>query len=123
MSDYLTRFAPSPTGRLHLGHAASAFHVWQAADRAGGQVLLRIEDIDQTRCRPEYTDGIFEDLSWLGFTWPGTPRIQSEHFADYKKVVERLTELGLTYRCFRTRREMAEETAEEVSGKTDSMLG
>ncbi|MAN75037.1 MAG: tRNA glutamyl-Q(34) synthetase GluQRS [Henriciella sp.] len=110
MSDYLTRFAPSPTGRLHLGHAASAFHVWQAADRAGGQVLLRIEDIDQTRCRPEYTDGIFEDLSWLGFTWPGTPRIQSEHFADYKKVVERLTELGLTYRCFRTRREMAEET-------------
>ena len=116
MSDFLTRFAPSPTGRLHLGHAASAFHVWKAAERAGGDVLLRIEDIDQTRCKPEFTDGILEDLAWLDFYWTGPLRIQSEHFADYARVVERLTELGLTYRCFRTRTEMAAET--EAAGLT-----
>ena len=110
MSDFLTRFAPSPTGRLHLGHAASAFHVWQAAERAGGRVLLRIEDIDPTRCRPEYTDAIFEDLAWLGLSWAPPVRIQSEHISDYDGVVAGLVSRGLAYRCFRTRKEMAEET-------------
>ena len=112
MSDFVTRFAPSPTGRLHLGHAASAFHVWEAARRAGGKVLLRIEDIDQTRCKPEYTDAIFEDLAWLGFDWDNEVRIQSEHFSDYESVVETLTSLGLAYRCFRSRSDIAEEQAE-----------
>lgn len=110
MSDYLTRFAPSPTGLLHLGHAASAFHVWQAAERAGGKVLLRIEDIDPTRCKPEFTAAIFEDLAWLGFSWETPVRIQSEHIADYDAVVANLVSRGLAYRCFRTRKDMAEAT-------------
>jgi glutamyl-Q tRNA(Asp) synthetase len=109
VSDFVTRFAPSPTGFLHLGHAASAIRVWDAARRAGGEVLLRIEDIDQTRCRPKYTAAIYDDLAWLGFEWDEPPRVQSEHFGDYAAVVERLTGLGLTYRCFRTRREIAAE--------------
>ncbi len=111
MTEFITRFAPSPTGLLHLGHVASAFHVWKAAERAGGKVLLRIEDIDPGRCKPEYTDAIFEDLAWLGLEWSGDVRVQSDHVTDYLKVVERLTGLGLTYRCFRTRREIAEEQA------------
>ena len=109
MSDFLTRFAPSPTGLLHLGHAASAFHVWQAAERAGGKVLLRIEDIDPTRCKPEFTDAIFEDLAWLGFSWETPVRIQSEHIPDFDRVVADLVSCGLAYRCFRTRKDMAEE--------------
>ncbi|MEQ9315420.1 MAG: glutamate--tRNA ligase family protein, partial [Henriciella sp.] len=113
MTEFVTRFAPSPTGRLHLGHAASAFHVWDAARRNGGKVLLRIEDIDTGRCRPEYTDAIHEDLEWLGFEWDTPVRIQSEHFADYEKVLDRLTAVGLTYRCFRTRSEIGELQAEE----------
>ncbi|WP_084420858.1 tRNA glutamyl-Q(34) synthetase GluQRS [Henriciella litoralis] len=108
MPDFVTRFAPSPTGRLHLGHAASAFHVWQAAERAGGTVLLRIEDIDQTRCKPEFTKAILEDLAWLGFSWDGPVRIQSEHFADYEAVTHDLARRGLAYRCFLTRREIGE---------------
>ncbi len=111
MTGFVTRFAPSPTGYLHLGHAASAFHVWDAARRAGGRVLLRIEDIDLGRCKPEYTEAIFEDLAWLGFEWDGPVRIQSEHFQDYERVVDHLTALGLTYRCFRSRSDIAEEQA------------
>lgn len=107
MSGFLTRFAPSPTGRLHLGHAASAFAVWDAARRAGGEVRLRIEDIDLTRCRPEYETAILEDLAWLGLAWDGPVRRQSEHFADYRAVLDRLRARGLIYRCFRTRREIA----------------
>lgn len=114
MSDFLTRFAPSPTGRLHLGHAASAFHVWKAAERAGGRVLLRIEDIDPTRCKPEYTKAIFEDLAWLRFSWETPVRIQSEHIGDYDGVVADLVSRGLAYRCFRTRKDIAEET--EIAG-------
>lgn len=107
MSDYITRFAPSPTGRLHLGHAVSAFNVWAAAAEAGGQVRLRIEDIDQTRCKPEYETGILEDLSWLGLSWDGPIRRQSDHFSDYRAVLDTLRARGLIYRCFRTRREIA----------------
>lgn len=104
---FITRFAPSPTGHLHLGHAASAFHVWDAARAAGGKVLLRMEDIDQTRCRPEYEASILQDLHWLGLVWEGPVRRQSEHFETYANVLEALQQRGLVYRCFRTRREIA----------------
>ena len=106
MSDFRTRFAPSPTYYLHLGHAASALHVWRAAERSGGEVLLRIEDIDTTRCRPEYSEAIYEDLRWLGLSWPQPVRIQSQHFGDYTAVVEDLRARGLAYRCFRSRAEL-----------------
>lgn len=107
MADFLTRFAPSPTGHLHLGHAASAFAVWDAARANGGRVRLRLEDIDQTRCRPEYETSILEDLEWLGLDWDGPVRRQSEHFDDYARVLDTLEGKGLIYRCFRTRREIA----------------
>ena len=107
MSGFRTRFAPSPTYYLHLGHAASAFHVWQAAERADGEVLLRIEDIDTTRCQPEYTQAIYEDLRWLGFDWPEPVRVQSDHFEAYAQCVDQLWARGLAYRCFRTRSELA----------------
>ena len=108
MSDFRTRFAPSPTYYLHLGHAASAFYVWQAAEQAGGEVLLRIEDIDTTRCRPEYTQAIYNDLRWLGLDWPEPVRVQSEHFQDYAQTVDTLRDRGLAYRCFRTRTDLAQ---------------
>ena len=98
----LTRFAPSPTGYLHLGHAYAAMQAFGF----GGECFLRIEDIDHTRCRPEYTDAIFEDLSWLGFTWPKPVRIQSQHRADYALVIDALRARGLVYRCFKTRKEL-----------------
>jgi len=109
MSDYVTRFAPSPTGYLHLGHAASAFAVWAAAEAADGKVLLRLEDIDQTRCRPEYDAGILEDLEWLGLHWHGAVRRQAEHFDQYRSVLDALQARGLLYRCFRTRKEVLAE--------------
>ncbi|MCW5937038.1 MAG: tRNA glutamyl-Q(34) synthetase GluQRS [Fimbriimonadaceae bacterium] len=99
-----SRFAPSPTGLLHLGHAYSA---WFAREH-GDQFLLRIEDIDPTRCRPEFTDAIYEDLAWLGFTWETPARVQSEHLDDYRAALGRLQELGTVYRCFCTRRDIAE---------------
>lgn len=107
LPEFLTRFAPSPTGRLHLGHAASARAVWQAAERAGGDVLLRIEDIDTMRCRAEFTEGIYEDLEWLGFKWPQPVRVQSDHFSEYDSVVMELRDRGLAYRCFRTRAQVS----------------
>ena len=105
---FRTRFAPSPTYYLHLGHAASALHVWRAAERAGGEVWLRIEDIDTTRCRPEYTNAIYEDLHWLGLEWPEPVRVQSDHFEDYAECVAQLQARGLAYRCFRTRSELVQ---------------
>src|SRR5271167_2953788 len=80
----VTRFAPSPTGYLHLGHVRSAGEGWRAARQAGGTFLLRIEDIDRGRCRPEFDAEILEDLDWLGLVWDGEVRRQSEHFADYR---------------------------------------
>jgi glutamyl-Q tRNA(Asp) synthetase len=106
MTGFVTRFAPSPTGHLHLGHAASAFHVWDAAQAAGGSVLLRLEDIDQTRCRPEYEVSILPDLKWLGLNWSGPVRRQSDHFDEYARVLDALQARGLIYRCFQTRREI-----------------
>jgi len=106
---FVTRFAPSPTGRLHLGHAYSALLAHDTVHREGGSFLLRIEDIDQTRCRPEYEAGIYEDLHWLGLSWPEPVRRQSDHFADYAVALEKLRALGVLYRCFLTRREIAEQ--------------
>ncbi|RKK05139.1 tRNA glutamyl-Q(34) synthetase GluQRS [Pseudoroseomonas wenyumeiae] len=107
----VTRFAPSPTGRLHLGHAHSALLGWQAAREAGGRFLLRIEDIDPVRCRPEFTQGILEDLRWLGLDWDGEPRIQSRHLPDYRAVLDRLEGMGLLNPCFCTRADIAREVA------------
>jgi glutamyl-Q tRNA(Asp) synthetase len=107
----VTRFAPSPTGYLHLGHAYSALAGWRAARAAGGRFLLRIEDIDQTRCRPDFTTAILEDLAWLGLDWGGEVRQQSEHFADYRAALDKLSAHGLIYPCFCTRAAIAAEIA------------
>jgi glutamyl-Q tRNA(Asp) synthetase len=107
----VTRFAPSPTGYLHLGHAASALVAWGAARRAGGRFLLRIEDIDPTRCRPEFTAAILEDLAWLGLDWDGEVRVQSAHLPEYRQTLDALQARGLLYPCFCTRAEIAREIA------------
>ncbi len=105
----VTRFAPSPTGRLHLGHAHSALLGHRRAREAGGRFLLRIEDIDGTRCRPEFVDAIGEDLAWLGIDWDGEVRRQSRHMADYLGGLDRLRAAGLLYPCFCTRAEIKAE--------------
>ena len=107
----VTRFAPSPTGFLHLGHAFAALTAFAAARRAGGRFLLRIEDIDHTRCRLEYEAAIFEDMRWLGVAFEEPVRRQSEHFDDYRESLRGLDEKGLLYPCFCTRKEIAEEIA------------
>ena len=106
-----TRFAPSPTGPLHLGHAFAALFAFDEARKSGTRFLLRMEDIDTTRSRPEYEQGIYDDLRWLGLTWEEPVRKQSEHFAEYRAALERLRALGLLYPCFCTRREIQEEIA------------
>ncbi|MCG8596756.1 MAG: tRNA glutamyl-Q(34) synthetase GluQRS [Kiloniellales bacterium] len=111
MADVVTRFAPSPTGHLHLGHAHSALFAWHRAQEAGGRFLLRIEDIDLGRCRPEFEAAILEDLAWLGLTWEEPVRRQSERLADYEAVLDRLTDEGLLYPCFCTRKEIEAEVA------------
>jgi glutamyl-Q tRNA(Asp) synthetase len=107
----VTRFAPSPTGYLHLGHVRSALEGWRAARSTGGRFLLRLEDIDQTRCRDEYAAAILDDLAWLGLSWDGLVRKQSEHFDDYRDALDRLEAMGVIYPCFCTRREIQEEIA------------
>ena len=107
----VTRFAPSPTGLLHLGHAYSALFAARAARVAGGRFLLRIEDIDQGRRRPELDAAILEDLAWLGLAWEAPVRRQSEHMADYAAALARLGADGLTYPCFCTRKEIQAEVA------------
>ena len=102
-----TRFAPSPTGVLHLGHAYAALFAWRRARRAGGRFLLRIEDIDPVRCRPDYAAAIIEDLTWIGLDWDGPVRVQSEHLPEYAAVLETLAARGLTYPCFCTRADIA----------------
>jgi glutamyl-Q tRNA(Asp) synthetase len=106
-----TRFAPSPTGLLHLGHAHAALAAWGAARRAGGRFLLRVEDIDATRCRPEFTAALLEDLAWLGLDWDGEVRVQSRHMAEYRAALDRLAARGLLYPCFCTRADIAREVA------------
>jgi len=105
----VTRFAPSPTGRLHKGHAYSALLAYHRAREEGGRFLLRIEDIDTVRCRNEFVDGIFEDLKWLGLTWEEPVRRQSEHFSDYQTALDRLKAMGLVYPCFCTRKDIQRE--------------
>ena len=107
----VTRFAPSPTGHLHLGHVRSALEGWRAARQAGGRFLLRLEDIDRGRCHDEYAAAILEDLAWLGLEWDGEVRRQSEHFDDYRRALVRLAALGVLYPCFCTRRDIAAEIA------------
>ena len=106
-----TRFAPSPTGYLHLGHAYSALFAWRRAREAGGRFLLRIEDIDPGRCRPEFTRAILEDLAWLGLDWDGEVRAQSEHLAEYQAALDALARRGLLYPCFCTRADILREVA------------
>jgi glutamyl-Q tRNA(Asp) synthetase len=99
----VTRFAPSPTGLLHLGSAFSALVAWRRARDPGGKFLVRLEDIDRTRCRPEYAALILEDLEWLGLDWDGEVRVQSQHFAEYQATLDHLAARGLLYPCFCTR--------------------
>ena len=106
------RFAPSPNGYLHLGHAYSALLNFDLARQAGGRFLLRIEDIDATRCRPEFEAAIYEDLGWLGISWETPVRRQSEHFAAYREAVETLSGRGLIYPAFESRAEIARLVAE-----------
>ena len=106
----VTRFAPSPTGELHLGHAYSARIAWDRARKADGQFLLRIEDIDIRRSRREFDAAIREDLHWLGLDWDGAVRRQSEHFADYGRALDALDARGLIYPCFCTRADIAAAT-------------
>ena len=101
-----TRFAPSPTGYLHLGHAFAAYEAFGFAATRGGECLLRIEDIDHTRCKPEFTDAIYEDLTWLGFNWPKPVRVQSTHVSDYQKTLHDLKSRALIYPCFLTRKDI-----------------
>lgn len=105
------RFAPSPTGPLHLGNAYSALYAFAAARRLAGRFLLRVEDIDQGRCRPEHEAAMLADLSWLGLVWEQPVRRQSEHMDDYAAALDRLTAMGLTYPCFCTRKQIAREIA------------
>ncbi|MGV8997957.1 MAG: tRNA glutamyl-Q(34) synthetase GluQRS [Parvibaculaceae bacterium] len=109
-----TRFAPSPNGWLHLGHAFSAITAHDFARDTGAGFLLRIEDIDVGRCRPEYVEGIYDDLTWLGLTWAMPVRRQSQHFDDYDKALRILRDRGLVYPCFATRKEITD--AIETSG-------
>lgn len=106
------RFAPSPNGYLHLGHAYSALLNFDSAKQSGGRFLLRIEDIDAARCRPEFEAAIYDDLAWLGLAWEPPVRRQSEHLSDYRDAVERLAAQGLVYPSFESRAEIAKMVAE-----------
>lgn len=111
MPEFISRFAPSPTGYLHLGHAFSALTAHDAARKANGRFLLRIEDIDLGRCRPEFEAAIYDDLAWLGITWEAPVRRQSDWFADYEAALSALTRRNLVYRCFKTRKEIIDGIA------------
>ncbi|MEM1343651.1 MAG: tRNA glutamyl-Q(34) synthetase GluQRS [Pseudomonadota bacterium] len=110
------RFAPSPTGALHLGHAYSALLAWQGARSAGGRFLLRLEDLDRGRSRPEYAKAILHDLAWLGLDWDGPVLCQSLRLAAYALALERLSAAGLVYRCTCTRRDIAEAASAPQEG-------
>ena len=112
MSPPVFRFAPSPNGYLHLGHAYSALLNFDAARRSGGRLLLRIEDIDPIRCKPEFEAAVYEDLAWLGIAWEMPVRRQSRHLATYQDAIDRLAGLGLIYPSFESRGEIARLVAE-----------
>ncbi|MFB6414730.1 MULTISPECIES: tRNA glutamyl-Q(34) synthetase GluQRS [Bradyrhizobium] len=111
MAPPVFRFAPSPNGHLHLGHAYSALLNFERARETGGRLLLRIEDIDTARCRPEFEAAIDEDLAWLGIDWETPVRRQSEHLADYRAALDKLSALGLVYPAFESRAEIAKLVA------------
>lgn len=111
MTAAVTRFAPSPTGWLHLGHAYAALFAAREAMKQEGRFLIRLEDIDGTRSRPEYEQALFEDLAWLGLKWEEPVRRQSDHLADYQIALDRLKAMDLLYPCFCTRKEIQEEIA------------
>ncbi len=112
MTTPVFRFAPSPNGYLHLGHALSALLNFDMARAAGGRLLLRIEDIDATRCRPQYEQAMYDDLAWLGIVWEQPVRRQSAHFDDYRAALARLDAQGLVYPSFESRGEIARRIAE-----------
>ena len=120
---FVTRFAPSPTGYLHRGHAFSALTAYGAARAAGGRFILRIEDIDVTRSRPQFEDAIYEDLAWLGIQWETPVRRQSDHLDDYQAALAALTADHLTYRCFKTRKELAQAAASAPHGRAETFRG
>jgi glutamyl-Q tRNA(Asp) synthetase len=110
-----TRFAPSPTGHLHLGHAFAALIAWRRARETGGRFLLRIEDIDRARCRPEFAIALVEDLAWLGLDWDGDVRVQSAHLDEYQRVLDDLRARGPIYPCFCTRTAILRDVAQSAS--------
>ncbi|HEX7885458.1 MAG TPA: tRNA glutamyl-Q(34) synthetase GluQRS [Phenylobacterium sp.] len=120
---FVTRFAPSPTGDLHRGHAFSALTAFAAARATGGRFILRIEDIDTTRCRPQFEAGIYEDLAWLGVAWETPVRRQSAQLDDYQAALDRLQADGLLYRCFRTRKEVAAAVLSAPHGAMETFRG
>ena len=122
-SGFVTRFAPSPSGLLHRGHAYSALIAHDAAKEAGGGFLLRIEDIDTARCRQEFAEAIFEDLAWLGLAWEAPVVFQSARAEAYARALQSLRERGLLYRCFRTRAEVLDEIARAPHGPQAPFLG
>lgn len=119
----VTRFAPSPTGYLHMGHAFAAIVAHDRAKAAGGRFLLRIENIDAARCRAEYEEAIFEDLAWLGLEWETPVLRQSARGGAYRAVLKRLDEMGLLYPCFCTRKKIAEEIARAAEAPHRMALG
>jgi glutamyl-Q tRNA(Asp) synthetase len=123
ITDEVARFAPSPSGYLHRGHAYSALTAAKAARDAGGRFILRIEDIDAARFRPEFEATIYEDLAWLGLEWEQPVRRQSDHMDDYRAALERLDAEGLIYRCFKTRTELIDEAARAPHGPVAAYIG
>jgi len=123
LQSVVTRFAPSPTGELHLGSAYSAWTGWHRAREAGGRFLVRIEDIDIRRCRRAYEASILADLKWLGFEWGGEVRRQSEHFADYGRVLDQLDRRGLVYPCFCSRAAIERELAASANAPHGQLQG
>jgi glutamyl-Q tRNA(Asp) synthetase len=119
----VTRFAPSPSGRLHLGHAFSAAIGHARARDSGGRFRLRIEDLDQTRCKPEFVDGIFEDLRWLGLQWDEPVLVQSQRTAAYQASLDDLRSRGLAYACFCTRADIAQSLTAPHGDAATSYLG
>lgn len=116
----VTRFAPSPTGLLHLGHAVAALVAHDLAQRSGGRFLLRMDDIDASRRRPEFETAIYEDLHWLGLAWQPSVRRQSDCLAEYEAALDRLRTLGLVYPCFCTRKEILAEVASNQDAPHDA---
>ena len=116
MKQAVFRFAPSPNGRLHLGHAYSALLNQQMSRKAGGKLLLRIEDTDISRCTPEFEQQMLDDLEWLGIEWDGEPRRQSDHFEEYKVVLQKFIDENLAYPAFMSRREI-KDYVEQYEGK------